>query len=167
MPFLHHSIVSTPYSWKRRSPVATIQSFKRAVAMMNRSAGSLWISGRPEERSITALSSGNSFISYCLTSMSANTVGDTGISNSPTFTFLAISQIEIEEKHNSSASRITVRAMRESLASPVANQIRAHVSHNTRRITHSPIRPNHRKTNHHAFSPFRQNQAMAPCLVQV
>ena len=146
-----HSIVSTPYSGKRRSPVATTQSFKSAVAMMNRSAGSLWISGRAEERSMTALSSGNSFMRYCLTSISANNVGWTGIYNSQDFTLRAISQIEIEEKQSNSASRITVRAIRESLASPVANQMRAHVSHNTRRITHSPIRPNHRKTNHHAF----------------
>ncbi|MBQ3314913.1 MAG: hypothetical protein IJG70_03025 [Kiritimatiellae bacterium] len=53
-----HSIVSTPYSEKRRSPVTTTQSLNSAVAMMNQSAGSLCISGRAEEQRMTGLSSG-------------------------------------------------------------------------------------------------------------
>ena len=50
-PGMSYCIVSTPYSGKRRSPVATMQLFSEAVAMMDRSAGSLWISGRAEARS--------------------------------------------------------------------------------------------------------------------
>lgn len=49
---------STPYSRKRWSAVTTVMLPRRAVAMMKRSAGSLWCSGRALAENITSGSNG-------------------------------------------------------------------------------------------------------------
>ena len=49
---------STPYARKRWSAVTTVMLPRRAVAMMKRSAGSLWCSGRALAENITSGSNG-------------------------------------------------------------------------------------------------------------
>jgi len=55
---MDYSITFTPYSEKCLSAVTTVKPFKSAVAMMKRSAGSLWCSGSKDALNMIVVSRG-------------------------------------------------------------------------------------------------------------